>query len=167
MVDTHEQSNSKDNLAEPSNDASRSYSNLTDQIESYRLLTEFRDDHIEHRIPFSDRNRGIRKGYKKQRWITLPRVLGRGGFGIVRLQRERKTAQLRAVKEVPHNSETASVIDPVRELIAMAALSKVSICRLSGPSLTWSGGHIKFRSTTGLVPRQPASLHRHGVLRAW
>lgn len=97
---------------------------LNDYVNNYRLPTSFCKDHVEHRIEYSDRARGIRKAYKQQRWV-FDKVIGGGGFGLVRLQKETKTQQLRAVKEVRYLSHAAAVFDPIRELTAMAALSKV------------------------------------------
>lgn len=100
---------------------------LHDHINDYLLPTTFSGEYVEHRIAYSDRHRGIRKRHRRERWKTDPEPLGRGGFGVVRLQKEKKSQQLRAVKEVLHNSTSAAVIDPIRELIAMAALSKVRL----------------------------------------
>lgn len=96
-----------------------------DHINSYLLPTDLSQaDFVVHRIPFSDRSRGIRRKIRKETWTNI-RELGRGGFGVVRLQQEQRTKQLRAVKEVSHLS--ASLIDPLRELVAMAELAKVRL----------------------------------------
>lgn len=102
---------------------------VSDYVNNYKLPTNFLGHYVEHRIPYSDRSHGIRKAYKKQKW-KIGRELGRGGFGVVKLQMEKKTREVRAVKEVPRNSDAAAIIDPLRELIAMASLSKVSIYNL-------------------------------------
>lgn len=99
-----------------------------DYVDNYFLPTVFGSDYVEHRVTYSDRQRAIRKAIRKERWMT-ERVLGSGGFGVVKLQRKIQrdgtSQRLRAVKQVPHSTNSAAVIDPIRELIAMAALSKV------------------------------------------
>ena len=92
-------------------------------IERYMLPTSIKGDCVEHRVPYSSRSRGIRRGIRTRTWKT-EQELGRGGFGVVRLQRESKSGKLRAVKEVVRSE--AAAIDPLRELTAMAALAKVS-----------------------------------------
>jgi len=92
-------------------------------VEGYLLPTSFHPTHVEHRVPWSSRSRGIRRGLKKQQWRT-EKELGRGGFRIVHLQTEIGTGKVRAVKEILRT--TAAAVDPLRELTAMAALSKVT-----------------------------------------
>lgn len=55
----------------------------------------------------------------------MDNIVGGRRIGLVRLQREKKTQKLHEIKEVRHISDTAAVIDPVRELTAVAAPSKV------------------------------------------
>lgn len=126
---------------------------LNDYVDDYRLETTFSDQYIEHHIKYSDRATGKRRAYKKEQWKTV-RMIGDGGFGVVRLQKEMNTKQLRAVKEVRHNSSYASIIDPMRELTTMAALSKVRMMiDLYSTDLTDLTGRDKFREALRMVPR--------------
>ena len=92
-------------------------------VDRYLLPTSFLPTLIEHRVPYSSRELGIRRGVRIEQWV-IERKIGRGGFGTVHLQREKETNRVRAVKEIPHT--TNATIDPLRELTAMAVLSKVS-----------------------------------------
>lgn len=98
-------------------------------VESYELKTKFHRDYVSHRIPFTnDRTRGIRTGVRSEKWRSV-RILGEGGFGVVRLQRKIQEQHdkgiiiERAVKEI---GLTSTMIDPHREIDAMVALSRVS-----------------------------------------
>jgi len=93
----------------------------SDLVLWYKLETEFFGDHVRHtRYPGRARNRGEKV---KEDWDN-GEELGRGGFGIVHKQIEKKTGRCRAVKTIdkrqPHK------IDHSRELLVMAILAKVS-----------------------------------------
>ncbi|KEF61421.1 CAMK protein kinase [Exophiala aquamarina CBS 119918] len=92
-------------------------------VDVFRLPTIFHPDYVEHHIVFSDRRRNIRRGKKLKRWKTM-REIGRGGFGIVYLQEEEKSQKLRAVKQLLRPASQESSLNPLRELTAMATLSK-------------------------------------------
>lgn len=99
-----------------------------DLIDSYQLNGEYDEltRSIEHRRYFSDRKRGIRNGLEIKRWRRDGSPIGYGGFGTVWREKD-QDGEARAVKQVRKtlpNSETKYYL---RELLAMAALSKVSI----------------------------------------
>jgi len=100
-----------------------------EDVGGYELKTKFHRGYISHRIPFTnDRTRGIRTGVRSEQWGNV-RVLGEGGFGIIRLQLkiqddpDHVLTSERAVKEI---KLTSTVTDPRREIDAMVALSKVT-----------------------------------------
>lgn len=110
---------------DPSNPVA--YSGTGDEtVDLFRLPTIFHANHVEHHITFSDRRRNIRRGKKLKRWKTT-REIGRGGFGIVYLQEEEKSQKLRAVKQLLRPASQENSLSPLRELTAMATLSKVRI----------------------------------------
>lgn len=106
------------------NHPSSSLGSGDETIDVFRLPTTFHASHVEHHITFSDRTRNIRRGTKLKRWKTK-REIGRGGFGIVYLQQEVKSQKLRAVKQLLRPASRKDYINPMRELTAMASLSKV------------------------------------------
>lgn len=106
------------------NNPSMSSGTGDETIDVFRLPTIFHADLVEHHITFSDRRRNIRRGTKLKRWKTKHEI-GRGGFGIVYLQEEEKSQKLRAVKQLLRPASQENSLNPLRELTAMATLSKV------------------------------------------
>lgn len=161
----------------PSTDSKHASDN---SVKSYLLSTSLHPNHVEHRVPWSSRSRGIRRGLKKQQWRT-EKGLGRGGFGIVHLPTETGTGKVRAVKEILRT--TPAAVDPLRELTAMAALSKVTSFMF--PMLDtfrvranmflwiadWQQGRNEFRQARRLVSKRYKHLYiameylEHGDLK--
>lgn len=88
----------------------------SDLILAYRLPTAFTADYIEHQLGGEEAAR--------TRWC-FGREIGRGGFGVVHLQTEQRSGQLRAVKTITKATIPAG-LDYRRELLTMAMLAKVS-----------------------------------------
>jgi hypothetical protein len=85
--------------------------------------------YTEHHELFSDSSRRIRNQLEIKRW-KRGREIGRGGFGTVYLEEEDKEeGQLRAVKIVQRRTDKQKVIEYLREVLAMANLSRVRHCR--------------------------------------
>jgi hypothetical protein len=77
----------------------------------------------EHHRLISDSSRRIRNQLEIKRWKRV-REIGRGGFGTVFLEKETE-GQLRAVKIVQRRSNKEKIIEYLREVLAMANLSRV------------------------------------------
>jgi hypothetical protein len=97
-----------------------------DILDTFHLNVTFSGSYLEQRRAFSDRRRGLRDVIEVKTWRRT-KELGRGGFGIVYLE-EDEQGNARAVKEVPRAMGKQTTIDPLREITAMAAFSKVRRC---------------------------------------
>lgn len=84
------------------------------QFDEYKLSTEFVEGCWRHTISCDS-------GVRTERW-SRDKVLGKGGYGTVWLEREEKGA-LRAVKQI---SETKKLLNS-RELLALIKLQAVNI----------------------------------------
>lgn len=100
-----------------------------DFLDSFQLNVAFTESHVEQLRLYCDRERGLRNLVEVKQWKRI-KELGRGGFGVVYLE-EDSSGKQRAVKEVPKSMGKQKVIDPLREIIAMASFSKVRCCTLS------------------------------------
>jgi serine/threonine protein kinase len=95
-----------------------------DLLDFYQLRSHFSGPFVEHHRYFSDPSRRIRNHLEVQRWARL-RELGSGAFGRVFLEREENSGRLRAVKELAKAKYKAEAVDYLREILAMANLSRV------------------------------------------
>lgn len=95
-----------------------------DLLDFWQLRAHFVGPFVEHRRYISDASRGIRKQLEFKQW-RRGRELGRGAFGTVFLEKERE-GELRAVKELQKSTYKEKAIDYLREILAMANMSKVS-----------------------------------------
>ncbi|KAK7892566.1 hypothetical protein LTR67_007663 [Exophiala xenobiotica] len=94
-----------------------------DILDLYQLRPHFSGPCVEHHRYFSDPSRGIRNQLEVQRWARL-RELGSGAFGRVFLEREENKGRLRAVKELSKAKYKTKAVDYLREILAMANLSR-------------------------------------------
>lgn len=93
----------------------------SDLVLWYKLETEFFGDHVRHtRYLGKMKNRNEKV---EEDWDNCEE-LGRGGFGIVHKQTEKKTGRCRAVKKI--DKRQSHQLDHSRELLIMAILAKVS-----------------------------------------
>lgn len=81
------------------------------------------DDRVEEIHLISDPTRNIRRKPYTKVW-HIERYLGRGSFGEVRLERNRKEEKVRAVKRVITTSSTLSQKECEQELEALLEFSK-------------------------------------------
>ena len=92
-------------------------------LDFWQLRAYFTGPYVEHHRFFSDPSRGIRQQHEVKQWQRL-RKLGQGAWGKVYLQSEREGA-LRAVKKLKKDLYKEKAIDYLREILAMAEVSKV------------------------------------------
>ena len=92
-------------------------------LDFWQLRAHFTGPYVEHHRFFSDSSRGIRQQHEVKQWQRL-RKLGQGAWGKVYLQSEREGA-LRAVKKLKKDLYKEKAIDYLREVLAMAEVSKV------------------------------------------
>lgn len=114
----------------PSSDDVRN--NGDNLIDSFQWPAKFNDSSVEHARRVTDRRAGIRNGLRVERW-SREGELGRGGFGTVYLERESGGAE-RAVKQVKKQIGKGRTMAYLKEVLAMAALTKVCLLARSRPS---------------------------------
>ena len=85
--------------------------------------TEVFLDRVEHRRFISDRNLGVRRQTKIERW-RKKKFLGRGTYGDVWLEEEEE-GRLRAVKIIRKDENASTNTKRLQEPFAMAYMSKV------------------------------------------
>lgn len=81
-------------------------------IELYRLDVQFRDDSIIHPSTFS----GNQSAWVPEHTWKRENLIGAGGFGMVSLEREQKTQQVRAVKILSKSQLQLREIEAMIEL---------------------------------------------------
>jgi hypothetical protein len=92
-------------------------------LDFWQLRAYFTGPYVEHHRFFSDPSRGIRQQHEVKQWQRL-RKLGQGAWGKVYLQSEREGA-VRAVKKLKKDLYKEKTMDYLREILAMAEVSKV------------------------------------------
>ncbi|KAG0640814.1 kinase-like domain-containing protein [Tuber brumale] len=92
----------------------------SDQVERYRLKTQFLQNYVRH-TTHSENHEGAREKVKED-WSNCGK-LGHGGFSVVDKQLEINTGRYRAVKAIDKR-RLPSGLDYSRELIVMADLAK-------------------------------------------
>jgi hypothetical protein len=97
--------------------------NIPDLVDHFRLETHFLPDHTLHVISTSNTGYGRRKVRVEKRWARGKRI-GRGTFGDVWLETG-TDGDKRAVKAIEKQITSRYKIDYMKELLAMAKLSKV------------------------------------------
>lgn len=97
-------------------------------VDMYKLNSEIDPDGVQivHKSVTSDLARGLRKIERIERW-TRERQIGRGGFGVVYLQRN-TSGEDRAVKVLDKQFNASQKQDFLRELMHMAYFSKDQAC---------------------------------------
>lgn len=98
--------------------------------------TKFLPDCVEHQRHVSNRDLGVRRQTKIERWKRTKK-LGRGTFGEVWLEEE-KEGRLRAVKIIDKDEKTSTDMMRLRELFAMANMAEVR-SMFSASLNTWRG----------------------------
>ncbi|KAL8969166.1 MAG: hypothetical protein Q9183_002124 [Haloplaca sp. 2 TL-2023] len=93
-----------------------------DFIDSFQLPVRIEPSYVEHTYRFTDVARGIRNETRVERW-SRRQELGRGGFGTVYMETEKK-GSVRAVKELPKHAGRGKTMDFLPEVLAMAHFSK-------------------------------------------
>jgi serine/threonine protein kinase len=83
-------------------------------------------DRVEEIHFISDPARNVRRRQHKTIW-EVERSLGRGGFGEVRLERNREDSKTRAVKRIAITGMTLSNSDYEKELEALLEFSKPKV----------------------------------------
>lgn len=97
-----------------------------DDLDDYKLATTINTDHVLHLSYERDQTSRGRKIAVEERWYPKDE-LGRGGFGVVRLE-ENPNGKQRAVKVIDiRNSHRIGVIDYKRELAALAVFSRKKV----------------------------------------
>lgn len=102
-------------------------SRLPDLVRDSRLETRFHTKYTSHIYHEADPSSRQRQVERKEYWKREKRI-GRGGFGLVWLERCVKgqaNAEVRAVKQFP---KPAKAKDYVRELEAIAKFSHPRVC---------------------------------------
>lgn len=91
-------------------------------LEHYKLETEFHDGYVVNRTYEWDYSVRREKGLLK--W-KRGKSLGRGAFGVVYLEEEETTGELRAVKCLERTSAVLMEAGVTRELLALIILTPV------------------------------------------
>lgn len=91
-------------------------------LEHYKLETEFHEGYVVNRTYEWDYS--VRREKSLQEW-KRGRTLGKGGFGLVWLEEDKNTGELRAVKSLERNSAVLIDAGVTRELLALITLTAV------------------------------------------
>lgn len=132
----------------------------TSKVDQYKLDAELRNDTVVHttRMVAGKRIAVPRMAWKRER------KLGEGGFGVVWLEKEEGSGELRAVKVL------SKLQVHIREVEAMIELQDVSFhsgCFPPPSSLTGRSASHSFRVISWLVRRSSCDPHHDGVYRPW
>lgn len=95
----------------------------SDDIDHWRIDAIVFKDRVEEIHYISDPARNVRRQQKKISW-DVEKFLGRGGFGEVRLERNKEDGQARAVKRITTASNFLSNSECTKELRALLEFSK-------------------------------------------
>lgn len=101
---------------------------VSDLVDHFKLETQLLSDHTLHIVPISRPAHGRRKVRQEKRW-TKQRAIGHGTFGEVWLEMEHD-GDKRAIKAIKKALTSHYSIDYMKELLALAKLSKVFVSRV-------------------------------------
>jgi len=96
---------------------------MSSDIEHWHINATVFKDRVEETHYISDPARNVRRRPNKTIW-QVERLLGRGGFGEVRLERNKEDGKARAVKRIATTSATLSKSECEKELKALLEFSK-------------------------------------------
>jgi hypothetical protein len=100
---------------------------MSSYIKHWHLNATVYDDRVEEIYYINDPRRNVRRKAQTRVW-QLDKLLGRGGFGDVRLERSREDpGKARAVKRIATASTTLSITECEKELEALLEFSKPKV----------------------------------------
>ena len=98
-------------------------------IEHWQINATVYKDRVEEIHYITDPARNIRRRLQTKVW-KIERLLGRGGFGKVRLEKDTEDGRVRAVKRIPTASANLSNDKCKKELKALLEFSKPKASRI-------------------------------------
>jgi len=99
---------------------------MSSELDHWHINATVFKDRIEEIHFISDPAKNLRRQRYKKIW-EVERILGRGTFGEVRLERNKEDGQARAVKRILTNSMTLSKSECEKELEALLEFSKLKV----------------------------------------
>jgi serine/threonine protein kinase len=112
---------------------------MSSDIEHWHINAIVHKDRVEETHYISDPARNIRRQPETTTWL-IDRLLGRGGFGEVRLERNKQNGKERAVKRIAIMGAKLTNIECKKELKALLEFSKPKVsqptCSTVKPCLT-------------------------------
>jgi serine/threonine protein kinase len=103
---------------------------MSSDIEHWQINAKVFKDRVEEVHIISDPSRNVRREPQTKIW-QIERFLGRGGFGEVRLERNKHDGKTRAVKRIPTTSSSLKDSDCVKELKALLEFSKPKVWQIT------------------------------------
>lgn len=106
---------------------------MSSELEHWRINATVYKERVEEHSYISDPAKQIRRKLHTRVW-HIEQVLGRGGFGEVRLERNKTDGQVRAVKRITRIGAAVNEMEWERELKALLEFSK--------PKVTFIGSFV-------------------------
>ena len=106
-------------------------------IDDWLIKVEIYGDRIEEKYEILDPEMTIRRKPRMKVW-QVQRLLDRGTFGEVRLEKNIEDGKLRAVKRIPITGKDLSNEDYKAELKALVEFSKPQVGYCSAQSVTYT-----------------------------
>jgi calcium/calmodulin-dependent protein kinase I len=99
---------------------------MSSELNHWYLDATVYSDRVEEVYYVSDPARNVRRKRQTRVW-NVEQILGHGGFGQVRLEKNHEDGQVRAVKRITTTSATLSNSECEKELKALLEFSKPKV----------------------------------------